>query len=148
MLDPTMTYSCGIFKSPETTLEEVPSPSTTGSSIILRSNPIIICSRSGVVGVDSPIVWRTHARLTATTISEQQYEYALERIRKNGWDDRIKVVKQDYRNLSGQFDRVVSIEMIEAVGHEYLPGLLQDLRAARSRRGCLDSGNHHAGSPL
>ena len=44
---------------------------------------------------------RTDARLTATTISEQQYQYALERIRKNGWDDRIKVVKQDYRNLFG-----------------------------------------------
>ena len=58
MLDPTMTYSCGIFATPETTLEEAPSPSTTGSSIILRSNPIITCSRSGVVGVDSPIVWR------------------------------------------------------------------------------------------
>ena len=65
---------------------------------------------------------RTEARLTATTISERQYQYALERIRTNGWEERITIVKQDYRNLSGKFDRIVSIEMIEAVGHEYLPG--------------------------
>jgi cyclopropane-fatty-acyl-phospholipid synthase len=64
---------------------------------------------------------RTEAKLTATTISERQYEYAQDRIQKADFHDRISIVKQDYRDLTGHFDRVVSIEMIEAVGHEFLP---------------------------
>jgi cyclopropane-fatty-acyl-phospholipid synthase len=124
MLDPTMTYSCGIFASPETTLEEASLAKYDRiiDQLDIKSGHHLLEIGCGWGGFAHRLAERTDANLTATTISERQYQYALERIRTNGWDDRIKVVKQDYRNLSGQFDRIVSIEMIEAVGHEYLPG--------------------------
>ena len=112
------------FCKPETTLEEASLAKYDRiiDQLEIKPDHHLLEIGCGWGGFAHRLAERTDARLTATTISEQQYEYALERIRKNGWDDRIKVVKQDYRNLSGQFDRVVSIEMIEAVGHEYLPG--------------------------
>lgn len=65
--------------------------------------------------------------VTTTTISEAQYQFALQRIRDAGLTNQITLLKQDYRLLEGQYDRVVSIEMIEAVGHEYLPGFFAKL---------------------
>lgn len=59
-------------------------------------------------------------RVTTTTISGQQYEYARERIRAAGLEDRIHLCRDDYRDLSGQYDKLVSIEMIEAVGADHL----------------------------
>ena len=54
--------------------------------------------------------------MTTTTISHRQYEYALERVRREGLADRVTVLCEDYRDLRGRFDRIVSIEMIEAIG--------------------------------
>ena len=64
-------------------------------------------------------------RVTTTTISEQQYEFAVERIKRQGLTDRVTVLNRDYRQLDGVYDRLVSIEMIEAVGHEFLPTYFQ-----------------------
>jgi cyclopropane-fatty-acyl-phospholipid synthase len=58
--------------------------------------------------------------VTTTTISREQFEVAQQRIRGAGLADRITLLQQDYRELHGQFDKLVSIEMIEAVGHRYL----------------------------
>jgi cyclopropane-fatty-acyl-phospholipid synthase len=63
---------------------------------------------------------RYGCRVTTTTISEAQYELAASRIEEAGLTDRITLLRTDYRDLDGQYDAVVSIEMIEAVGHEYL----------------------------
>ena len=124
MLDPTMTYSCGIFAKPETTLEEASLAKYDRiiDQLEIKASHHLLEIGCGWGGFAHRLAQRTEARLTATTISERQHQYALERIRTNGWEERITIVKQDYRNLSGQFDRIVSIEMIEAVGHEYLPG--------------------------
>jgi cyclopropane-fatty-acyl-phospholipid synthase len=59
--------------------------------------------------------------VTTTTISQEQFELAKERIAAAGLADRVTVLLEDYRDLRGQYDKLVSIEMIEAVGHEYLP---------------------------
>ena len=66
-------------------------------------------------------------KVTTTTISDAQYQFAKQRISEAGLTDKITLLKQDYRLLEGQYDRVVSIEMIEAVGHEYLPGFFAKL---------------------
>jgi cyclopropane-fatty-acyl-phospholipid synthase len=58
--------------------------------------------------------------VTTATISRAQHELACERVRAAGLQDRIDVVLQDYRDLSGRYDKLVSIEMIEAIGHQYL----------------------------
>ena len=60
--------------------------------------------------------------VTTTTISDAQHEYAARRIEQEGLQDRITLLRKDYRALEGKFDKLVSIEMIEAVGHEYLDG--------------------------
>ncbi|OAD21113.1 Cyclopropane-fatty-acyl-phospholipid synthase, partial [Candidatus Thiomargarita nelsonii] len=58
-------------------------------------------------------------RVTTTTISPAQYKLAVQRIEKAGLSDRITVLCQDYRELSGQYDKLVSIEMIEAIGYSH-----------------------------
>ena len=123
MLDPTMTYSCGIFASENSTLEEasLAKYDRVIDQLKIESHHHVLEIGCGWGGFAARLAERTGARLTATTISEEQYKYARERVKNVGAADRISIVKQDYRNLSGEFDRVVSIEMIEAVGHEYLP---------------------------
>jgi cyclopropane-fatty-acyl-phospholipid synthase len=59
-------------------------------------------------------------QVTTTTISDEQFNLAKARIRDNGLEDKITVLKQDYRDLEGQYDKLVSIEMIEAIGHQYM----------------------------
>ncbi len=59
--------------------------------------------------------------MTTTTISKEQFEYATERVAKCGLADRVQVLCEDYRDLKGQYDKLVSIEMIEAVGQKFLP---------------------------
>jgi cyclopropane-fatty-acyl-phospholipid synthase len=59
-------------------------------------------------------------RVTTTTLSRQQYEYAKERVARAGLSDRITLLLEDYRDLHGRYDALVSVEMVEAVGHEYL----------------------------
>ena len=71
--------------------------------------------------------WSLHAaqnygcRVTTLTISQQQHDLAVQRIAAAGLSDRVEVRIQDYRDVTGQFDKIVSIEMLEAVGHNYLP---------------------------
>ena len=123
MLDPTMTYSCGIFNSPECTLQEASLAKYDRiiDQLDIQPHHHVLEIGCGWGGFAHRLAERTEAKLTATTISERQYEYAQDRIQKAGFHDRISIVKQDYRDLTGHFDRVVSIEMIEAVGHEFLP---------------------------
>ncbi|OIN08106.1 cyclopropane-fatty-acyl-phospholipid synthase [Shewanella algae] len=76
-------------------------------------------------------------KVTTTTISDAQYQYASERVAAEGLSERITLLRQDYRQLSGQYDRLVSIEMIEAVGHDYLPGFFAGLDALLKPSGKL-----------
>jgi cyclopropane-fatty-acyl-phospholipid synthase len=59
-------------------------------------------------------------KVTTTTISDEQYRLAVEKVKQEGLDHKITVIKQDYRDLSGEYDKLVSIEMIEAIGHQYM----------------------------
>ena len=123
MLDPTMTYSCGIFNSPESTLEEASLAKYDRiiDQLDIQPHHQVLEIGCGWGGFAHRLAERTQAHLTATTISDRQFEYAQKRIHKLGFEDRISIIKKDYRDLVGQFDRIVSIEMIEAVGHEFLP---------------------------
>lgn len=76
-------------------------------------------------------------KVTTTTISDAQYEYAKKRVEQEGLQDSVTLLKDDYRILSGEYDRVVSIEMIEAVGHEYLPGFFKKLQSVLKPNGRL-----------
>jgi cyclopropane-fatty-acyl-phospholipid synthase len=121
-LDATMTYSCAIFPSKDSSLEEAQ-----------RAKYDLICRKLNLHHTDQLLEigcgWGGLAiyaaqhygcRVTASTISEAQYEFARKAVKRAGLTGRVTLLCQDYRHLRGQFDKLVSIEMIEAVGHEYL----------------------------
>ena len=68
-------------------------------------------------------------RVTTTTISKQQFEFAQQRFREARLTDQIRLVDRDYRDLEGQFDKIISIEMIEAVGHQYFDAFFKSCAA-------------------
>jgi cyclopropane-fatty-acyl-phospholipid synthase len=118
MLDPTMTYSCGVFERPGATLEEA---STAKLELVCRK--LALRPEDHVLEIGTG--WGSFAlhaaatrgcRVTTTTISAEQRALADERVRAAGLEDRVAVVSSDYRELQGTYDKLVSIEMIEAVG--------------------------------
>jgi cyclopropane-fatty-acyl-phospholipid synthase len=117
-----MTYSAGIFETPESTLEDASRAKYDRicRKLALGRNHHVLEIGTGWGGFAIHAARNFGCRVTTTTISQQQREFALERIRQQGLSDRITVLLQDYRDLRGSFDRLVSIEMIEAVGHRYL----------------------------
>jgi cyclopropane-fatty-acyl-phospholipid synthase len=120
-LDPSMTYSCGIFRRPEDSLQEASLEKIDRACRKLDLKPsdhlVEIGTGWGALAVHAAKHYG--CRVTTTTISDQQYEYAWQRFQREGVADRITLLKQDYRRLTGKFDKLVTIEMIEAVGHQY-----------------------------
>jgi len=121
-LDPTMAYSCGIFERPEASLREA---SIAKYDRICRKLDLSAADHVLEIGTGwggFAIHAATHygCRVTTTTISDRQHEMAQQRFAAAGLSDRITLLKQDYRDLTGTFDKLVSIEMIEAVGHHFL----------------------------
>lgn len=128
-LDPSMTYSSAVF-----------GPADVGGSIEAlqraQGNKLRrLCQKLGLSAKDRLLEIGTgwgsmamtaagefSARVTTTTISRRQFELAKERFAKAGLSDRIELVEQDYRALEGQYDKLVNCEMVEAVGHKFLPG--------------------------
>ena len=121
-LDPTLTYSSGIFETPEATMEEASIAKYERLCQKLRIGPDdhVLEIGTGWGGFALHAAGRYGCRVTTTTISRRQYELASKRVDEAGLADRIEVLLEDYRDLSGSYDKLVSIEMIEAVGHEQL----------------------------
>lgn len=122
-LDPTMAYSCGLFERADSSLEEA---SRAKFDLICRKLHLtpemtILEIGAGWGGFALHAAQQYGCHVTTTTISRQQYDLAAKRIAAAGLGSRITLLQQDYRTLTGQFDRLVSIEMIEAVGHRHLP---------------------------
>jgi cyclopropane-fatty-acyl-phospholipid synthase len=117
-LDPTMMYSCAIFESPQSTLEEASLAKLERVCAKLDLAPCdhVLEIGTGWGGFAVYAAGRYGCRVTTATISSEQHEYALRRVRAAGLQDRVTVLLQDYRDLEGRYDKLVSIEMIEAVG--------------------------------
>lgn len=122
VLDPTLMYSCAIFERLDTTLEEA-----AIAKVDRICRKLELCAEDRVVEIGTG--WggfAIHAarnygcHVTTTTISRAQHDYAIRRIADAGLQDRITVLLNDYRDLHGKFDKAVSIEMIEAVGHHFV----------------------------
>jgi len=119
-LDETMMYSSAMFEHPDQSLADAQ-----------RHRLDVVCQKLGL-GPDDHVIeigsgWGSFAihaaknygcRVTSTTISRRQYELAWQRIDKAGLHDRIELLFEDYRDLEGKYDKLVSIEMIEAVGSD------------------------------
>ena len=121
-LDDTMTYSCGIFQGEDSTLEEASLAKYDRICQKLSLNPRdhVLEIGGGWGGFAIYAAGRYGCRVTTTTISRAQHDLARERIAAAGLADRVTLLLKDYRELGGSFDKLVSIEMIEAVGYEYI----------------------------
>jgi cyclopropane-fatty-acyl-phospholipid synthase len=128
-LDDTMAYSCAVFNSPEERLEQA--QRNKFSRIIekarLGPDDHLLEIGCGWGGFAIEAVRRTGCRVTGITISEEQHRFARERVRQAGLEDRITILFRDYRKMSGRFDKIVSIEMLEAVGHAYFGEFFKQL---------------------
>ena len=122
-LDPSMTYSCARFDQPGDTLETAQRRklhSLIQKARIHRDHHVLeIGTGWGSFALETAST--TGCRVTSVTISSEQYALAKQRIRDAGLQERVDVQLCDYRDIRGSYDRIVSIEMLEAVGHDYLP---------------------------
>jgi cyclopropane-fatty-acyl-phospholipid synthase len=120
-LDSTMMYSCAIFEHPRMTLEEAQHVRIARicRKLDLKSTDHLLEIGTGWGGMAIHAAQHYGCRVTTTTISRQQYELAQERIDAAGLSERVTLLLEDYRDLDGHYDKLVSIEMIEAVGDEY-----------------------------
>ncbi|MEZ5364269.1 MAG: cyclopropane-fatty-acyl-phospholipid synthase family protein [Bryobacterales bacterium] len=122
-LDPTMNYSCGIFESPDDSMEEASLAKMDHicRKLDLRAGDHLLEIGTGWGGMAIHAAAWYGCRVTTTTISREQHKLATERVWDAGLEGRVEVLLCDYRDLQGKFDKIVSVEMIEAVGHEFLP---------------------------
>lgn len=126
-LDSTMMYSAAIFDQEHQTLEAASfnKLDTICKKIQLTADDHIIEIGSGWGGFACHAAKHYGCKVTTTTISEEQFNYCQQRIKDEGLEDQITVLFKDYRKLEGKYDKLVSIEMIEAVGHQYYQSFFQ-----------------------
>lgn len=138
-LDPSMMYSCARWTTPGLTLQEAQTAKND-----------LLCQRLELKASDHVLEigsgwgsWSIHAaktygcRVTTLTISQEQFDLATTRIATAGLSDRISIRMCDYRDIQGSFDKIVSIEMMEAIGHKYLPAFCESLHRVLKPNGLI-----------
>jgi len=130
-LDPSMTYSSARFEAPNVPLEKAQAAkyASLAEKLSLQSDHHLLEVGCGWGGFAEFAAREVGAKVTAITISDQQYAYAAERMQAAGLNDKVKIQLQDYRDVDGQYDRIASIEMFEAVGESYWPVYFDKLAA-------------------
>jgi cyclopropane-fatty-acyl-phospholipid synthase len=126
-LDKDMMYSAAMFTSPADTLEQASARKLRRicEKLDLRASDHLLEIGTGWGGMAIFAAREFGCRVTTTTISERQHALASERVRAAGLHERITLLRRDYRDLDGHFDKLVSIEMVEAVGHQFLDGYFE-----------------------
>lgn len=121
-LDQNLMYSSAIFASEDETLEVASTRKLERICRKLELSPDdhVVEIGTGWGGFALHAASRHGCRVTTTTISREQHELASRRVQEAGLADRVTLLQRDYRDLEGRFDKLVSIEMIEAIGHQYL----------------------------
>jgi cyclopropane-fatty-acyl-phospholipid synthase len=136
-LDPTLTYSAAVFERENATLEEasVAKYERICRKLALSAGDRLLEIGSGWGGFAIHAARTRGCKVVTTTLSPAQREVALERISAAGLSGRIEVLLEDYRELRGRFDKLVSIEMIEAVGHQYFDAFFRTCAARLESHG-------------
>ena len=122
-LDKTMMYSSAVYEANEANLEQasVAKLDRICRRLSLKPTDHLLEIGTGWGGMAIHAAKNYGCKVTTTTISQQQYDYAKAWVEREGLQDRITLLLEDYRDLTGQYDKLVSIEMIEAVGHKFYP---------------------------
>jgi cyclopropane-fatty-acyl-phospholipid synthase len=122
-LDPTMMYSAAQFLTPDDTLEQAQLNKLERicQKLALKSEDHLLEIGTGWGSMAIYAAQHYGCKVTTTTLSKEQFAYTEQRIAALGLQDQVTLLLKDYRDLTGQFDKLVSIEMIEAVGHRFLP---------------------------
>lgn len=120
-LDPTMMYSSGVFERDDMTLEEasISKLERICQKLDLKASDHVVEIGTGWGGFAIYAATHYGCHITTTTISKAQFDLAQQRVKAAGLSDKINIVLKDYRDLEGTYDKLVSIEMIEAVGHQF-----------------------------
>src|SRR5207248_4102286 len=118
MLDPTMTYSCAFFEQEGMTLEQAQRAKLERicEQLDIGPNDHVLEIGTGWGGFALHAAATRGCHVTTTTISREQHDYAVEQVSRAGLNDRVTVLLEDYRDLCGRYDKLVSIETIAAVG--------------------------------
>ena len=121
-LDSTMMYSSAIYSDTATELHDAQlnKLKTICDKLDLKPTDHLIEIGTGWGGLAIFAAEHYGCQVTTTTISDAQYEFAVDKVKAKGLEDKITLLKKDYRLLEGKYDKLVSIEMIEAVGHEFM----------------------------
>ena len=132
-----MTYSAALFEAPDQSLADAQAAKYERLCGQLRLQPAdhLLEIGSGWGGLASHAARTRGCRVTTVTISPEQHRFTAERLRREGLGDRVDVRLQDYRELTGHFDKIVSIEMLEAVGDAFLPGYFAKVQSLLRRDG-------------
>ncbi len=138
-LDEKMMYSSAIFPDEHSSLEEASfhKLEVICQKLQLKPSDKLIEIGSGWGGFAIHAAQKYGCHVTTTTISNAQYKEAQKRIKQAGLSDKITLLKEDYRDLTGKFDKLVSIEMIEAVGNRYLPDFFKKCGDLLKRNGIM-----------
>ncbi|KOO05392.1 SAM-dependent methyltransferase [Vibrio nereis] len=138
-LDEKMLYSSALYSDSKDTLEQAQENKMARlcEQLKLTEQDHVIEIGTGWGAMAIYMAERYGCQVTTTTISEEQYQFALKKIEEKGLTNRITLLKEDYRNLTGTYDKLVSIEMIEAVGKEYLNSYIQKCQSLLKPRGLM-----------
>ncbi len=138
-LDPGMTYSSAYFSTPGLTLQQAQTEKYDRlcRELRLQGADRVLEIGSGWGGFAVHAARNYGCHVTTITVSEEQCRYARERVRREGLDERVEVRLQDYRTLTGSFDKIVSIEMLEAVGHRHMEAFFGKCHEVLKKDGLL-----------
>lgn len=138
-LDATMTYSAALWRAPDESLEQAQLNKyrrLASETLHLKPEQKVLEIGCGWGGFACLAAKEYGARVHAVTISKEQHDYAQARVQREGLADRVEIELRDYRDLTGQYDAVASIEMIEAVGEKYWPLYFRQLSDRLLPQGC------------
>jgi len=138
-LDPTMTYSCAYFNNFDMNLEDasIEKLDRICRKLNLSDKDDVLEIGTGWGSFSIHAAKNYGCNITTTTISDAQYEYARSRVIEEGLESKISVINKDYRKIDGQYDKIVSIEMIEAVGHEFIPEYFKKISSLLKPNGLM-----------
>ena len=138
-LDPSMTYSCAFFNNDSVTLEEasIEKLDRICRKLNLSEDDSVLEIGTGWGSFSIHAAKNYGCKITTTTISDAQFDYARSRIKDEGLESKITLINKDYRDLDGKYDKIVSIEMIEAVGYEFIPDYFSKLSSLLNNNGLV-----------